>query len=299
MQPIKATFLDEITYDIPSQNWSKEQWGQDMDYMLESGIDTIVLIRGYFNGKCLFDSKKIPNVRHDDNFLEMILDEADKRNMKVFVGGYIETIDWNGDYKHEIEMNNIFMEEVEEIYGHHKSFYGWYIPHETGNNILGIPYIVKGICDKAKQLNPNRKTLLSPFFQSETLNVPKDQVLSPEQMYEEWDEIFDICGENLDFCAWQDASAPIQQVREYFVNVAKACRKHNIECWDNTELFEHEIKTQGFFPINFESLQYKINLLGDLVDRFMCFEFSHFMSPQSMFPSAKNLFNRYNSYYKK
>ena len=31
--PITATFIDEITYDIPSSNWSFDEWKQDLDNM--------------------------------------------------------------------------------------------------------------------------------------------------------------------------------------------------------------------------------------------------------------------------
>ena len=41
---ISGTFIDEITYDIPSSNWSREQWKKDLDYMSEIGIDTLIFI---------------------------------------------------------------------------------------------------------------------------------------------------------------------------------------------------------------------------------------------------------------
>ena len=33
--PITATFIDEVTYDIPAQNWSDDQWRADLDNMKE------------------------------------------------------------------------------------------------------------------------------------------------------------------------------------------------------------------------------------------------------------------------
>ena len=43
--PISGTFIDEITYDIPCANWTKEQWIADIDNMREVGIDTLLFIR--------------------------------------------------------------------------------------------------------------------------------------------------------------------------------------------------------------------------------------------------------------
>ena len=42
--PITGTFIDEITYDIPSSNWTLEKWRRDLDNMQNIGIDTLISI---------------------------------------------------------------------------------------------------------------------------------------------------------------------------------------------------------------------------------------------------------------
>jgi hypothetical protein len=42
---IKGTFLDEISHDIPHQNWGKKEWSLDFKYMKSVGIDKVILIR--------------------------------------------------------------------------------------------------------------------------------------------------------------------------------------------------------------------------------------------------------------
>mgnify|MGYP003417457975 CR=1 FL=1 len=45
---ITGTFLDEISHDIPHQNWGEKEWDQDFAYMKAIGIDTVIDIRcGY------------------------------------------------------------------------------------------------------------------------------------------------------------------------------------------------------------------------------------------------------------
>lgn len=45
---ITGTFLDEISHDIPHQNWGEREWDRDFRYMKAIGIDTVILIRsGY------------------------------------------------------------------------------------------------------------------------------------------------------------------------------------------------------------------------------------------------------------
>ena len=39
--PITGTFLDEISHDIPHQNWGEREWDRDFRYMKAIGIDTV------------------------------------------------------------------------------------------------------------------------------------------------------------------------------------------------------------------------------------------------------------------
>ena len=45
---ITGTFLDEISHDIPHQNWGEKEWDLDFQHMKRIGIDTVIMIRsGY------------------------------------------------------------------------------------------------------------------------------------------------------------------------------------------------------------------------------------------------------------
>jgi len=162
--PITATFIDEITYDIPSSNWSKEQWSRDLDYMQSVGIDTLVFIRGGYGERTIFPSEYF-STHYEDDLLGFILDEAEKRNMKVMVGGYLTNINWNnGDAKTEVELNRNFINEVWAKYGDRPAFGGWYIPQETSCDVLNITEVMKGISYHCKEKAPNLPVLISPFF---------------------------------------------------------------------------------------------------------------------------------------
>ena len=43
--PITGTFLDEISHDIPHQNWGVREWDADFRNMKAIGIDTVIIIR--------------------------------------------------------------------------------------------------------------------------------------------------------------------------------------------------------------------------------------------------------------
>ncbi|MBQ3088300.1 MAG: DUF4434 domain-containing protein [Clostridia bacterium] len=291
--PITATFIDEITYDIPSSNWSFEQWSRDLDNMQSVGIDTLVFIRAGYGERTVFPSDYF-GTHYEEDLLGFILDEATKRNMKVMVGGYLSNINWNnGDAKTEIELNRHFINEIWAKYGDRPAFGGWYIPQETSLDVLNITEVMKGISYICKEKSAELPVLISPFFNT----LDQNSKFTVEQHVEEWNNIFIKCGENIDICAFQDGTVPIKDMRDYYVATKKLCGEHNISHWVNTETFERDVR-QMYYPIPFTILKRKLELHKEYAEKILTFEFSHFLSPQSIYPSAKNLYNLYTEYYK-
>ena len=164
--PITGTFIDEITYDIPSSNWTLAEWKQDLDYMQEIGIDTVIFIRGGFEDKAIFPSKVL-NVGYADDFAGFIFEETSKRNMDVYFGMYISNLDWNnGDAANEIRINKLFVNEVYTRYGQYPSFKGWYIPQEDCFDHFNIGEIMRGLSAICKDKSPDKNVLISPFFKT-------------------------------------------------------------------------------------------------------------------------------------
>lgn len=292
--PITATFIDEITYDMPSSNWSREQWIQDLDYMVEIGIDTIVLIRGGFEDKTIFPSK-VFGTEYAYDFAGLILEEAAKRNMDVFFGLYISNLEWDQGYAaQEIRRNRPFIDEIWQRYGHIPSFKGWYIPQETSYEVFNISDVMGGLSAMCKDKAPDKSVFVSPFFRTE-LSWPGNG-FTPQRHYEEWDRIFSKAGQDIDICAFQDGTVPMSQMKDFYEITAKVCAEHSIHHWVNTETFERDVR-QMLYPIPFPVLQRKLEFHKQYAEKIITFEFSHFLSPQSIYPSARNLHALYKEYY--
>jgi hypothetical protein len=77
-------------------------------------------------------------------------------------------------------------------------------------------------------------------------------------------------------------------------------KKHNLNSWVNIESFGiHRKGTTGLFPLKWQELLLKLEFAKDTgFEKAITFEFSHFMSPNSLFPSAKNLYKRYCEHFK-
>jgi len=292
--PITGTFIDEITYDIPSSNWSNEQWKQELDIMKSTGIDTLIFIRGGYGQRTIYPSDYF-GTKHEDDFLGFILEEAAARDLKVFVGLYISTITWHdGDAKTEIELNRHFLNEVWERYADYPAFQGWYIPQETSENNLNITEVMRGLSYLCKEKAPHLPVLISPYFATSVTRKDFDV----RRHTDEWNGIFDQCGQQIDICAFQDGSAPFSDMREFFVATKAVCDAHNITHWVNTETFERDVRYM-YYPIPFPILKQKLEIHKEYAEKVITFEFSHFLSPQSIYPSAKNLYNLYTNYYNK
>ena len=86
---ITGTFLDEISHDIPHQNWGEKEWDLDFQHMKNIGIDTVIMIRSGYRKFITFPSpyllKKgcyMPSVDLVDMFLRL----AEKYEMKFYFG---------------------------------------------------------------------------------------------------------------------------------------------------------------------------------------------------------------------
>ena len=138
---ITGTFLDEISHDIPHQNWGEKEWDRDFRHMKEIGIDTVIQIRSGYRKFITYPSKYLlgkgcymPSVDLVDMFLRL----ADKYGMKYYFGVYDSGRYWDtGDLSWEIEDNKYVIDEVWQNYGKYKSFGGWYISGEISRQTKG------------------------------------------------------------------------------------------------------------------------------------------------------------------
>ena len=114
--PITGTFLDEISHDIPHQNWGEKEWDADFAHMKAIGIDTVIMIRSGYRKFITYPSKYLlgkgcymPSV----DLVDMYLRLAQKYGMKFWFGLYDSGRYWDtGDLSWEIEDNKYVIDEV-------------------------------------------------------------------------------------------------------------------------------------------------------------------------------------------
>ncbi len=201
-----------------------------------------------YDGFSFYDTDIAPryaNMKEKDP-LEAILTAADECDMVVFPGiGIYAMFDFSAE---SLIWHKRVAKELYEKYGHHKSFYGFYISEEIFGNLYfereGVPNerykeiapFFKEFSEFAHGLAPTKPVALAPS------NVEMDKY------QEEWSDIL----ENLDILI------PFGFARETFENnlpeIAKMCKRHDTHFWVDLEVFKFPFEDTGLIPKDIDEL---------------------------------------------
>lgn len=291
---ITGTFLDEITHDIPSQNWGEKQWRKEFELYSKIGIDTLIIIRAGYQNKCIFPSKTIPNLLPIyEDLGEIFYSLADEFNLNLYFGTYDSGFYWwRRSWWKEVELNKPFLEEAVQRYGHHPSFKGWYLSHETGKNDAHIIELFNHIGGFCKELK-DAPVLTSPYPQG--AKQMGENALTLDESFDHWDRVFAETKGAFDICAFQDGQVHYQELPTFIQGIAELSKKYGFTLWSNLETFDRDMPIK-FPPADWRYLRFKMETAAQVAEKIITFEFPHFMSPHSCYPAAHNLFERYAEY---
>ncbi|MEN1785094.1 MAG: DUF4434 domain-containing protein [Bacteroidota bacterium] len=305
---ITGTFLDEISHDIPHQNWGPKEWDADFAHMRNIGIDTVILIRCGYQRFLTYPSEYLMQqgcFKPRTDLVELFLQLAEKYGMQLLFGTYDSGKYWEtGDMRHEIEVNLKVIEEVHQRYGHHKSFGGWYLSLELSRKTKGAVESIAKLGGHCKDVSNGLPVLISPWIDGKKAVMAKERALrkdagiSLKKHQEEWDEIFEGIQGSIDIVAFQDGHVDYNELEEYLIINKKLADKYGMSSWTNSESFDRDMPIK-FFPIKFEKMLLKLEAAKRAgYEKAITFEFSHFMSPQSAYIQAHHLYNRYKEHFK-
>lgn len=305
---LTGTFIDEISHDIPHQNWGEREWDLDFQHMRNIGIDTVIMIRCGYRKFITYPSKFLlekgcymPSL----DLVDMYLRLCEKYNMTFYFGLYDSGEYWDtGDLSHEIEYNRYVIDEVWKMYGgKYKSFGGWYISGEISRHTKGAIDAFYAMGKQCKDISNGLPTFISPWIDGKKAvmaasgQLTKSDAVSVLEHEKEWGEIFDGIKDVVDACAFQDGHIDYHELDAFFEVNKKLADKYGMKCWTNAETFDRDMPIK-FLPIKFDKLRLKLEAARRAeYDKAITFEFSHFMSPQSAYLQAGHLYNRYKEYF--
>jgi len=306
---ITGTFIDEISHDIPHQNWGRNEWEQDFKHMKAAGIDTVILIRSGYRRFITYPSTYLQQhygcYAPPIDLIELFLELADLHGMRFYFGLYDSGHYWDsGNLDQEIDANRYVIDEVWQRYGHHESFGGWYLSMEISRKTKGATDAFNTLGLQCKGVSGGLPTLISPWIDGKkailasSSGLTKEDAVSLKIHEQEWSEIFAGLKGSIDAVAFQDGHVDYHELSDFFEVNKKMADQFGLQCWTNAESFDRDMPIK-FLPIKFEKLRLKLEAARKAgYDKAITFEFSHFMSPQSAYIQAHHLYNRYQEYIK-
>ena len=279
-----------------------ENWREKVREISLLGMEYIVVMATALYETCLFNSsvyKKADMPCSDP--IEEILSEADKCGVKVFLGN-----GFYGDWRkasHNIKSKDVIkrsfkaMEELAALYGHHKSFYGWYFPDETCIILNYSKDFVKyvNLCSaRCHELTPEKKTLIAPYG-TNLVWANRNYVSTLERL-------------DVDFIAYQDEvgvrKTKVDRTERLFEKIKKAHDKAGrAKLWADIELFDFEgiVYNSALIPAPFERIQKQIDNVAPYADMILCYQYLGIMNPSdskafSGHESSVRLYEEYKRY---
>ena len=92
-----------------------------------------------------------------------------------------------------------------------------------------------------------------------------------------------------------DGHVDFAELARYAGAMKPVLDKRGIDFWSNVETFDRDMPFR-FPPIDWNKLRVKLEAVQPFVSKLITFEAPHFLSPYSMWESARMLFRRYIEY---
>lgn len=248
-----------------------------------------------YRGKAFYPSKIYPE-RFDiaaKDPVEAILSAADECEMNVFLG--VGLFAWFDFSEESLKWHKRVTEELFEMYGHHKSLYGWYISEEMfGSLYYEYPYL-KG---------SDYKNIVN-FFEDYTsfvreLTPTKPVALAPNnirfhEFEKEWKEILVNVDILIPFAFARD---PEHLNIKEIADICNACGTH---FWVDMEMFAWPLDN-GLVPKSTEELIKEIRMYDD-VEQIYGYQYTGIMnSPDFKYElggeKTRELYTGYYEYYR-
>ena len=276
-----------------------------VDAMQRIGMSTIIIT--YVEYKVAFYPSNILDFPYYGiDVIELILDQAGKNGMHVFLGlgrGTDDLLLWEGlgDYdriQRGIKFSTEVAQELWELYGHHRSFYGWYLTHEA--NLIGLAAnYYNPVADFCHTFSPDKPVMIAPagtpIISEWLLNTSKVDIFAYQDAVGAGYKDYQYTGDP------EIRIADLDSVFSYYSSLHQNTKKH---IWTDLEIWRSNPQTgyTPFVPAPMEQIERQIAIEAKYVDFITGYEFLSMMEPPESTlklggDGAVHLYNQYMNYY--
>lgn len=287
---ITGTFIQlfkKVNYPKPPLDWDSNLWLKEIRYMKEIGIDTVIVQYAIYDDDAYYQSK-FGKMVTKTNQIECILSACQNEGLNVYLGLILDSKWWKGvrnsSFLNQLKERSIAVaEELLSKYGRYNCIKGWYLPFEvedrawfkTEREEILVDFL-KDTIKKLKKLTPGFQIIISPYFLG---------MIPPEELAFKWARLFKSVG--IDIVAVQDGSGrknykiSNENIYKYFKAFKEEFEKNNLKLWVDMEIYSQTKDWPNWDaePTTIESIRDRLEILGPLVEKIICFEFTHYMSP--------------------
>lgn len=203
MLKITGTFLDEVSIDIASLNYSEIEWDREFASMKKTGIDKAILIRCGLQRFTAFPAKVLANRVNSfpvpEDLVAMFLRLAEKHDIKFYFGTYFSGNDWlSASYDREAE-SDLMSEVCDEFwtnYGKYSSaFGGWYLSQEISDKrSFNVVKCYRNVGTHCKRISNGLPVMISPYICGPKYGAGQPRRAKPitlDEHRDAWDGIFE------------------------------------------------------------------------------------------------------------
>jgi len=266
------------------------------------GMDTVVVVCVANNSRYYYPTSIPGGTPSEHDTLELLLDAADERQMKVFLGLHMDRSQFSSsafDLAANLAQGRAELRELWSRYGRHASLAGWYMPQEINDYMVfhqpqlrdDIVAYTKALADGARAVS-RLSMMISPFFGRRP----------DAAAYAQWWDATGLPETGVDIVALQDGvgthRTTVAEARAVFQALRPVMARHGVRFWANNESFDQihgwpvDDQRWAARPVGIDGFLAQIESTAPLVEKSITFEFSHYMSPQGT-PAARKLYHDY------
>lgn len=286
VKPISGSWFEfQHASTVEGVNWNPacacftcEQWQSKVFEMANIGMKDLVLMSTALYNRAFYRTAIYPPWRlHCADPIEAVLSAADRLGVRFFMGG-----GFYGDWASPGIISDPAaarrrlhaIEELAGLYGHHRSFYGWYWPNEAFiDRYYSDAFIryVNSCSELARRLMPRARILIAPY--GTRVAVPDDKYVRQLQSID------------VDVIAYQDEvgvqKSKVTETPAFYEGLRKAHdRVPRIAIWADVEIFRFEGKVyhSALLPAPFERVQKQLEAVSPWVDRILAYQYQGMMN---------------------
>lgn len=293
--------VEGVDWNPACTRFTTKQWEAKVGEIAEAGMEYLVLMATASYYRSFYDSNIF--AKWDlacPNPLEAVLSAADKHGIKFFIGNGFYS-DWRSSAAVSdpltIKRRLQAIEEVVRLYGHHRSFYGWYWPHEAyidGHYSEEFIRYVNNSSREARQLTPKAPIMIAPYGTRKAI---------PDDRY-----VLQLDAMDVDIVAYQDEvgvrKSTVTETSKFYAGLRKAHdRAQKAKIWADIELFEFQgdVYKSALMPAPFHRVRQQIEAVSPYVDKILGYQYQGMMNkPDSEAfagcPASTRLYSNYMSW---